>query len=56
MNTTRKTVLGATLLTAVLMLLVSGCATQDPENVSARPWNAPKSWENGIPASIMQGR
>ncbi len=33
-----------------------GCASTDPENASARPWNAPKNWEHGIPTSIMQGR
>ncbi len=33
-----------------------GCASTEPENASARPWNAPKNWEHGIPSSIMQGR
>ena len=33
----------------------SGCASTD-ENMSERPWNAPRSWEHGIPQSIMQGR
>jgi hypothetical protein len=33
---------------AALALTVSGCATDDPENMSVRPWNAPQSWENGM--------
>jgi len=33
---------------------VSGCATNDPENASVRPWNAPQSWENGIPGMSQQ--
>ena len=35
------------LAVAVLALAVTGCATQDPDNASVRPWNAPQSWENG---------
>jgi hypothetical protein len=27
---------------------VSGCATDDPENASVRPWNTPQGWENGV--------
>jgi hypothetical protein len=39
-------------------LLSSGCATTDPENMSERPWNAPKNWEHGLPTGMMgpQGR
>jgi hypothetical protein len=29
------------------MVFLPGCSTVEPENVSARPWNAPTSWENG---------
>jgi hypothetical protein len=25
--------------------LLSGCATNDPENLSVRPWNSPQGWE-----------
>jgi len=41
---------------ALVALASSGCATTDSENVSARPWNAPKSWENGLPSSMTEGR
>ena len=37
-------------------LLVSGCATTEPDNMSARPWAAPKSWETGLPAGMLEGR
>ena len=33
-----------------------GCASTDADNKAERPWNAPKSWENGMPPSIMEGR
>jgi hypothetical protein len=36
--------------------LLIGCATVDDENASERPWNTPKSWENGLPSSMTQGR
>jgi hypothetical protein len=37
--------------------LVTGCATtDDAENRSERPWNAPKSWENGLPSEMFEGR
>jgi hypothetical protein len=35
-------------------LLVTGCKSDD--ELSARPWNTPKSWENGLPASMTEGR
>jgi hypothetical protein len=37
-------------------LLVSGCGTTEPENLSARPWNSPNSWEGGLPSSLTEGR
>jgi hypothetical protein len=48
-----KAGLGLLLLAAVL---VSGCATAEPDNLSARPWNSPKGWENGLPSGMMEGR
>jgi len=39
-----------------LMGAGEGCATTDTDNAAERPWNAPKSWENGLPPSIMEGR
>lgn len=43
------------LLLGVASLIV-GCATTEPENESSRPWNSPKSWENGMPAGLYEGR
>jgi hypothetical protein len=46
----------------MLLLLVSAfgltsCATSDEgENASARPWNTPKGWENGLPTGMNEGR
>lgn len=45
------------LIAAVASLALSGCAsTQDSENASVRPWNAPVGWENGLPSSMTEGR
>jgi hypothetical protein len=44
------------LLILLAGLSLAGCATQEPENASARPWNAPKSWEGGMPMGINEGR
>jgi len=48
----------ASLLFLFLLALagLSGCATSDPDNLSQRPWNSPKSWETGLPTSILEGR
>ncbi len=35
-------------LLGLVIVLGSGCATDDPENVSVRPWNSPQGWENGL--------
>jgi hypothetical protein len=40
----------------VAVVMLSGCATTDSENLSERPWNSPKSWETGLPSSITEGR
>jgi len=45
------------LLLLVLGALLSGCAsTDDVENRSERPWNAPRSWEHGLPSGMFEGR
>jgi hypothetical protein len=31
-----------------LALAVTSCASDEPDNNSVRPWNAPQSWENGV--------
>ena len=46
----------ALLLLVVGAMMLNGCATAEPENEAIRPWNAPKSWENGLPAGMMEGR
>jgi hypothetical protein len=38
------------------LVLLSGCTTTDPDNLSVRPWNSPKGWENGLPSGMMEGR
>jgi hypothetical protein len=48
-----KPAMGLLLLAVVLL---SGCATAEPDNLSARPWNSPKGWENGLPNGMMEGR
>ncbi|MBI3417159.1 MAG: hypothetical protein HY043_17860 [Verrucomicrobia bacterium] len=45
----------ALLLGAIAFVLI-GCATDDPDNLSARPWNTPKTWENGLPSGLYEGR
>ena len=33
---------------------VGGCATNEPENASVRPWNTPQGWEGGMPIINQQ--
>jgi hypothetical protein len=33
---------------------VSGCSSDEPQNASVRPWNAPQSWEGGLPVDMGQ--
>jgi hypothetical protein len=47
-----KFLLGIFLL--ALALTMSGCADNEPENLSERPWNAPNGWEGGMPAGMLQ--
>ena len=46
------------LVLAGLLLALSGCGSveKDAAHVSTRPWNAPKSWEGGLPTSLNEGR
>jgi len=46
----------AGLLLAGVLTLVSGCNSPEPDNRSARPWNAPKGWEGGLPVGLTEGR
>jgi hypothetical protein len=34
----------------------AGCASTEPDNASARPWNTPQTWETGMPPGMYQGR
>lgn len=44
-------------LVAAWIVLLTGCAsTDDAANLSERPWNAPRSWEHGLPAGMFEGR
>jgi hypothetical protein len=45
-----------TVLCAALLGLSLGCKTEEPSNRSARPWNSPKGWENGLPVGLTEGR
>jgi len=38
------------------MGLFTGCATDEPDNASVRPWNTPQGWENGIGGMDTQHR
>ena len=45
------------LLALVLAMFgLQSCATTDSENLSERPWNTPKGWENGLPSNMTEGR
>ncbi len=45
------------MLALVAAAVLSGCAsTDDSENLSERPWNAPRSWEHGLPSGMFEGR
>ncbi len=38
------------------IFLATGCASDETANMSARPWNQPKGWENGLPPAFTEGR
>jgi len=44
------------LLLGGMLVGVSGCATNEPENDSVRPWNTPQGWEGGLPMIRNQQR
>ncbi len=44
------------LILLAMVLVITGCADTEPDNRSARPWNAPKNWEGGLPMGLTEGR
>jgi type IV pilus biogenesis protein CpaD/CtpE len=44
------------LLVVVLTGGLAGCASSDSDDISARPWNAPRHWETGLPSGMYEGR
>jgi hypothetical protein len=36
--------------------LFTGCATNESDNASVRPWNSPQGWENGLGGMDTQHR
>ena len=54
-----KTILRAFLLVlfaAGAAGLLTGCATDDSQSLSAMPWDKSQSWEGPLPSTINQGR
>lgn len=41
-------------LFALLAFGAVGCATNEPDNASVRPWDSPEGWENGLPSGMYQ--
>ena len=50
-----RTLICALLLGAAAVAL-TGCASDNPDNVSSLPWNQPQDWEGPMPSTINQGR
>ena len=44
------------LLGLAVSLIVTGCQSTESANVSSRPWNAPTTWQNGLPSNLNEGR
>jgi type IV pilus biogenesis protein CpaD/CtpE len=44
------------LLFVIAAAVLSGCATDNPDNISSVPWNQPADWEGPMPSTINQGR
>jgi hypothetical protein len=40
---------------AVAGLLLNGCASTEPDNLSTRPWNAPRNSDYGLPGMMPGG-
>jgi hypothetical protein len=42
------------LFLGVVLFGAGGCATDEPDNASVRPWNSPQGWESGMPILDQQ--
>jgi len=42
------------LVLGAMLAAVGGCATDEPENASVRPWDSPQGWENGMGGMMNQ--
>ena len=47
---------GGLLLLGLFAWCFTGCATNDADAESERPWNAPQSWETGLPPQMYERR
>ena len=36
--------------------ILTGCATDNSDDISQVPWNQPAGWEGPLPSTINQGR
>ncbi|MBU6402498.1 MAG: hypothetical protein KGS61_19430 [Verrucomicrobia bacterium] len=45
-----------TLMILVSTLVLTGCATNESENASDRPWNSPQDWEYNLPGGMIPPR
>ena len=47
------TALPLVVLLVAVLLSFTGCASSsETDNLSGRPWNAPKGWETGLPSGM----
>lgn len=47
----------AAIVFATIAYGITGCATDEPENLSEKPWNSPAGFGNGmLPSNINEGR
>lgn len=52
----RSVRLSLLLILPMIVMVLSGCSSTDPENQAQRPWGAPKGWETGFPSTMTEGR
>jgi len=41
---------------AFLAIGAAGCKSNEPDNVSSRPWNSTEGWQGGFPTGLNEGR